>query len=209
MLELHRGKGGDLTVATLSRCRAPRPAPSAASRWTPKGWVIGFVEKPANPPPIPGQPDHSLVSMGNYIFRTGALLEELRRNAAAESTTHDFGKDILTTAHERMRVAAYDFATQLCPGESENSRGYWRDVGNARRLLRGEHGSRLRRAAPQPLQRGLADPRHLAARRSREVRVLRRAAAGAWGPRAIRSSARARSSRAARSSRPCASATCA
>jgi glucose-1-phosphate adenylyltransferase len=67
--------------------------------------------------------------MGNYIFRTGALLEELRRNAAAETTTHDFGKDILATAHKRMRVAAYDFATQLCPGESENSRGYWRDVG--------------------------------------------------------------------------------
>jgi glucose-1-phosphate adenylyltransferase len=91
--------------------------------------VTDFVEKPPDPPPMPGRPDHALVSMGNYIFRTGSLIEELRRNAAAESTTHDFGKDILTTAHERMRVAAYDFATQLCPGESERARGYWRDVG--------------------------------------------------------------------------------
>jgi len=128
MLELHRAKGGDLTVATVAMPRAQASAFGCVAVDT-EGWVVDFVEKPAEPPPIPGQPDRSLVSMGNYIFGTGALLEELRRNAAAETTTHDFGKDILSTAHKRMRVAAYDFATQLCPGESENSRGYWRDVG--------------------------------------------------------------------------------
>jgi glucose-1-phosphate adenylyltransferase len=67
--------------------------------------------------------------MGNYIFRTPALIEELRRNAVAEQTTHDFGRDILMSAHRRMKVVAYDFAGQLCPGEAESARGYWRDVG--------------------------------------------------------------------------------
>ena len=67
--------------------------------------------------------------MGNYIFRTAALLDELRRDAGTEATTHDFGRDVLTSAHKRMRMLAYDFASQLCPGESERSRGYWRDVG--------------------------------------------------------------------------------
>jgi glucose-1-phosphate adenylyltransferase len=128
MLELHRASRADLTVATVAM---PRDEASAFGcvAVDAEGLVVGFLEKPADPPPLPGKPELSLVSMGNYIFRTGALLEELRRNAGAESTSHDFGKDILATAHERMRVAAYDFSTQLCPGESENSRGYWRDVG--------------------------------------------------------------------------------
>ena len=66
--------------------------------------------------------------MGNYIFKTGILVDELRRDAGAD-TTHDFGKDILSSAHERLNVFAYDFASALCPGETESSRGYWRDVG--------------------------------------------------------------------------------
>ena len=93
------------------------------------GWVIDFLEKPSDPPGMPGNPDMTLVSMGNYAFRTSALIDELRRNAGAEATTHDFGRDVLTTAHKRMRMLSYDFASQLCPGESESSRGYWRDVG--------------------------------------------------------------------------------
>src|SRR4029450_872097 len=94
-----------------------------------QGWVVDFLEKPAEPPGIPGNPDMTLVSMGNYIFRTSSLVAELRRDAETASTTHDFGRDVLTTAHTRMKMHAYDFATQLCPGETERSRGYWRDVG--------------------------------------------------------------------------------
>src|SRR5262249_10203021 len=83
----------------------------------------------ADPPGMPGRPDMTLVSMGNYVFRTSTLVGELRRDADTAATTHDFGRDVLTSAHKRMRVLAYDFASQLCPGESEHSRGYWRDVG--------------------------------------------------------------------------------
>jgi glucose-1-phosphate adenylyltransferase len=93
------------------------------------GRVIGFLEKPQDPPHVPGDPGRTLVSMGNYAFRTEALLEELRRNATRKDSTHDFGRDILSSAHERMNVFAFDFAKELCPGETERNRGYWRDVG--------------------------------------------------------------------------------
>jgi glucose-1-phosphate adenylyltransferase len=124
----HRERGADLTVATIP---VPRSEASAFGivHVDETGRVIGFLEKPADPPGIPGDPDHSLVSMGNYVFKTDSLLGELRRSAANASSTHDFGRDILSHAHERMNVFAYDFATQLCPGEVEHARGYWRDVG--------------------------------------------------------------------------------
>ena len=128
MLEHHRAMGADLTVATLPVPRAEAHA-FGCVEIDDSGWVRGFAEKPADPPPIPGDPQHVLVSMGNYIFRTSAMLAELRRNAEAVDSTHDFGRDILTSSHERLKVAAYDFASQLCPGESEHARGYWRDVG--------------------------------------------------------------------------------
>jgi glucose-1-phosphate adenylyltransferase len=128
MLAFHEEREAGLTVATI-------PVPRAQARAfgcvhvDSTGRVVDFVEKPSDPPGMPGRPDLTLVSMGNYIFETRTLLEELRRNAAREGSTHDFGKDILSTAHERIPVYAYDFATQLCPGETERSRGYWRDVG--------------------------------------------------------------------------------
>ena len=128
MMEQHRDRKADLTVATI-----PVPRAEASSfgcvHVDASGRVIDFLEKPADPPGMPDRSDLTLVSMGNYIFRTPVLLQELRRNASRESTSHDFGKDILSTAHERMHVQAYDFASQLCPGESERARGYWRDVG--------------------------------------------------------------------------------
>ena len=107
--------GGRASAASRERTRFPAFAE--------------FVEKPADPPGLPDSPDESFVSMGNYIFKTPALLSELARDAHEEQTSRDFGKDILATAHERLNVFAYDFNDQICPGESDHSRGYWRDVG--------------------------------------------------------------------------------
>jgi glucose-1-phosphate adenylyltransferase len=128
MLDFHREMRADLTVSTVS---VPREEASAFGcvEVDENGFVTRFLEKPADPPPMPGAPDFTLVSMGNYIFKKDALISELRRDATAETTSHDFGKDILSTAHERMKVAAYDFRLQLCPGEAQHARGYWRDVG--------------------------------------------------------------------------------
>ena len=129
MLDHHRAVGADVTVAAVPVTRREAAGAFGCIQVDDSGWVRGFVEKPADPPPIPGDPERTLVSMGNYVFRTRTLIEELRRNAEQAGSTHDFGRDILTSLYDRGKVAAYDFTTQLCPGESEHSRGYWRDVG--------------------------------------------------------------------------------
>lgn len=127
MLEAHRGLRADLTVATLAMPRDQAHG-FGCLEVDERGRVLRFMEKPDTPPPLPDRPDYTLVSMGNYIFRTRALIDELKRDAESDSS-HDFGRDILSSAHERMEVYAYDFSSQLCPGESEQARGYWRDVG--------------------------------------------------------------------------------
>jgi len=129
MAEHHRAVGADVTVAVLPVPRREAAGAFGCIEIDDSGWVRGFVEKPTDPPPIPGDPERTLVSMGNYVFRTPSLIGELRRNADRAETTHDFGRDILTSVYNRSKVAAYDFTSQLCPGESEHSRGYWRDVG--------------------------------------------------------------------------------
>lgn len=128
MLDHHRLCGADLTVAVLP---VPRSEASAFGCLAvdDRGRVTDFVEKPADPPPMPGRPDMSLVSMGNYIFRSPTIIEELRRDARSAEGSHDLGKDILASAHRRMEVVAYDFSNKLVPGEHERGRGYWRDVG--------------------------------------------------------------------------------
>ncbi|MCC7075058.1 MAG: glucose-1-phosphate adenylyltransferase, partial [Deltaproteobacteria bacterium] len=128
MMAFHKDMNADVTVATL-----PVPIKEASAfgvlHVDDTGRIIDFVEKPKDPPPMPGRPDMALASMGNYIFKSKVLLDELRRDADQTESAHDFGKDILSTAPSRLKVYAYDFASHLCRGENESSRGYWRDVG--------------------------------------------------------------------------------
>jgi len=78
------------------------------------GRVIEFVEKPQNPPPMPGNPGRALASMGIYIFNTRFLFEQLERDALTQGSSRDFGKDIIPYIVPRYRVFAHR---------------YWRDVG--------------------------------------------------------------------------------
>jgi NDP-sugar pyrophosphorylase family protein len=57
--------------------------------------IISFLEKPKDPPPMPGHPDKALASMGIYVFETKFLIEQLKRDAADPDSGHDFGKDII------------------------------------------------------------------------------------------------------------------
>jgi glucose-1-phosphate adenylyltransferase len=67
--------------------------------------------------------------MGNYIFNTEILVEELLRDGADEESRHDFGRNILPSLIGRRKLGVYDFSKNEIPGMDERERGYWRDVG--------------------------------------------------------------------------------
>jgi glucose-1-phosphate adenylyltransferase len=92
--------------------------------------IIGFDEKPRNPKPIPGEPNHALVSMGNYLFTNEVLIDALNADADIPSSTHDFGRDILPAMIKSSRVFAYDFRKNRVPIPSKGEEpSYWRDLG--------------------------------------------------------------------------------
>lgn len=128
MRDFHLRKGAAVTVAAI-------PVPTKqASRFgcisVDDEWrMTGFVEKPENPPEIPGRPGWSLASMGNYLFNTKTLCRECELDAADVSSSHDFGKDLLPRLFSKEPIYVYDFHQNSVPGESEDARGYWVDVG--------------------------------------------------------------------------------
>jgi glucose-1-phosphate adenylyltransferase len=129
MEQAHREKAADLTVAAF-----PVPASEASAFGIidvdDRGRIVGFVEKPSNPPEMPGRPGWSLVSMGNYLFRREVLERVLVEDGLSESSRHDFGRDIIPRlVDEGARVFVYDFAQNHIPGEPEGAEPYWRDVG--------------------------------------------------------------------------------
>jgi glucose-1-phosphate adenylyltransferase len=128
MVDFHRGREADVTVAA-------RPVPVGEARdfgvlaVDATGRVVDFVEKPATPRAMPGDPGRALVSMGNYLFSRRVLVDALVADARRESA-HDFGKSILPDLFPRARVFAYDFQTNVVPGiKPYEEPGYWRDVG--------------------------------------------------------------------------------
>lgn len=128
MVDAHVESGADATVAVL-----PVPVAEATAfgilEIDSSGRVLAFAEKPANPKEIPGRPGWALASMGNYLFTSQVLVDELTRDAEGESQ-HDFGRNILPEMVARGRpVYAYDFSQNQVPGATEAQRGYWRDVG--------------------------------------------------------------------------------
>jgi len=93
------------------------------------GKVLQFLEKPSDPPGLPGSPDETFASMGNYVFTTDALLEALRVDAADENSVHDMGGSIMPMMAGAGDAYVYDFSSNVVPGETERDHGYWRDVG--------------------------------------------------------------------------------
>jgi glucose-1-phosphate adenylyltransferase len=90
--------------------------------------IIDFVEKPADPPTIPGRPDTSLASMGIYIFNARFLYKALERDMADPASTHDFGKDIIPAAVRAGQAVAHPYEIS-CVGAKPGALPYWRDVG--------------------------------------------------------------------------------
>jgi len=129
MIADHIASGADATVAGI---RVPRADATAFGviQTAPDGQRIAdFLEKPADPPAVPDNPDVAYASMGNYVFTTTALVDALREDAADSSSVHDMGGSIIPMFVERGTASVYDFARNQVPGATERDRGYWRDVG--------------------------------------------------------------------------------
>ena len=93
--------------------------------------LINFVEKPKEKPNhLPGDETKCLASMGNYIFNSKVLLEELILDSKVEDSAHDFGKNIIPNMMKKgKKIFVYNFGTNEFPGMSKGEKGYWKDVG--------------------------------------------------------------------------------
>lgn len=129
MIEFHQRKNADATISALCVDKE-ESCKFGCLEIDDKRRVKQFHEKPEYPVTIPGDPGKCLVSMGNYIFNTRILLEELKSDAGM-NTDHDFGRTILPDICHRMNVFAYDFGLNQVPGSiTQEESNYWRDVGD-------------------------------------------------------------------------------
>ncbi len=94
-----------------------------------EGKIINFHEKPAVPPTMPGDSSRALASMGNYVFDTQTLVDVVSPTGADAIAT-DIGGDVIPTLTRAGVAHMYDFSTNIIPGQSDDERGYWRDVGS-------------------------------------------------------------------------------
>jgi glucose-1-phosphate adenylyltransferase len=90
--------------------------------------ITSFVEKPADPPPMPGHPDQALASMGIYVFDADYLYRLLEEDLANPESSHDFGKDVIPRAVAEGRALAHPFSMS-CIRNPNGAPPYWRDVG--------------------------------------------------------------------------------
>ena len=90
--------------------------------------IVEFVEKPADPPPMPGDPNTSLASMGIYVFSADYLYRLLEEDAADPDSEHDFGKNLIPKAVSEGQALAHPFSMSAL-ANPPYSRAYWRDVG--------------------------------------------------------------------------------
>jgi glucose-1-phosphate adenylyltransferase len=128
MIDFHFQSDADVTISAIPvpLSEVARFGIIATDR---AGRVVGFLEKPDKAEPMPGRPGYALASMGNYLFKPKVLVTGVSEDAAREGP-HDFGKSILPEQHKKLRIFAYDFATNVIPGTRPwEERGYWRDVG--------------------------------------------------------------------------------
>ncbi|MCW6530364.1 MULTISPECIES: glucose-1-phosphate adenylyltransferase [Sphingomonas] len=127
MLQQHVNSGADVTVGCLV---VPRKDASdfGIMAVDADNVITDFIEKPADPPSIPGDPGHSLASMGIYVFETRFLFEQLQRDAAERDSKRDFGGDIIPYIVKHGKAVAHRFADS-CIRAAEEIEEYWRDVG--------------------------------------------------------------------------------
>ncbi|MDQ2810388.1 MAG: glucose-1-phosphate adenylyltransferase [Actinomycetota bacterium] len=130
VIDHHVAHGAGVTVAAIPVPRDEASAFGIVSVGPDGRTVDAFLEKPADPPPMPGDPQRSYSSMGNYVFDTDVLVDALRKDADDDSSRHDIGGNIIPMLVRDGCAQAYDFMLNKVPGETERDAGYWRDVGS-------------------------------------------------------------------------------
>jgi glucose-1-phosphate adenylyltransferase len=128
MFEDHVSSGAGVTVAGMPVAIAEASQFGVIEAGD-DGRILSFAEKPADPRPIPGDPDHAFASMGNYIFRADVLREVVTADAARKDSRHDMGGDVIPALVEQGEARVYNFLSNTVPGQQEREIGYWRDVG--------------------------------------------------------------------------------
>ena len=149
MVRFHQERGADVTISAVKMPRSSASHKFGVLKVEADGRVSGFEEKPEEPRALPGEPDYCMVSMGNYLFETRVLIDELIRdnmkeyapltqpgqaseaNSANGFSTYDFGHDVLPAmlrSGVTRSIYAYDFSNNITPGM--NRLGYWRDIGS-------------------------------------------------------------------------------
>ena len=127
MLQQHVETGADVTLGCLE---VPRMEATGfgVMHVDEHDTIKSFIEKPADPPGIPSQPDMALASMGIYVFNTKYLFDLLKRDAANPSSSHDFGKDLIPHVVSTGKAVAHRFSAS-CVRSAQEAEAYWRDVG--------------------------------------------------------------------------------
>ncbi len=123
-LAAHAERDADMTI-----CCIEMPVEEAAGQFgvmtvDETGRIIGFDEKPQKPNEIPGKPGYCLASMGNYVFNTEFLYEQVIKDADTPNTQHDFGRNVIPAIIDDYRVYAYAYRDP-----DTGKQAYWRDVG--------------------------------------------------------------------------------
>jgi glucose-1-phosphate adenylyltransferase len=123
MIGLHVEKEADITVGVVE-VPLDRAKEFGVLTVDESNRVLRFDEKPQNPEPVPGRPDIALASMGIYVFNPKLLERLLRADAEDPTSVHDFGKNVIPDAIDKLRVFAYPFEDVRTKAQN-----YWRDVG--------------------------------------------------------------------------------
>lgn len=127
MIKHHVESGADVTVGCIEVPRMDARA-FGVMHVDAQDNILNFVEKPADPPAMPGHPDKALASMGIYVFETEYLIELLRADAANPDSQNDFGKDIIPHIVAAGKAIAHPFS-RSCVRTGLEEKAYWRDVG--------------------------------------------------------------------------------
>jgi len=124
MIAQHVESGAKMTVSCMSVPTEEAAGAFGVMKVDETNRILGFEEKPEHPAPLPNDPSRCLASMGNYVFDTEFLFEQLARDAETANSERDFGKDIIPSIIKDHPVYAFNFKEN-----GEDGEVYWRDVG--------------------------------------------------------------------------------